>query len=397
LFLEYKGWDCYSKIIDYRIFMFITKCGSSLSYINLSAALILLLTLAQHTDPAHAASWQHTVSSQLTTEYNSNPNLTSSNPEAISRVILSPSYALIGQPDDNQTFKVGAALQIVRSSNETLSPSRNSPILSLDWSRQYETGELGLGSQYTENSTRNTDGVDATSSIEGTQASRTFNLRVTKMLTERSTLVTNGEYQSVTFKGGPFIDYSTRSASLMFNYTWSESNVPFVKYSYLGFVPVEGGVTTRLDVAALGLNTKWSDRLDSTVELGQSQDTNKQTGTQSAASLTYQSLNSQFTLKASHQSVPSGINGLVLTDQINAGWSYDLNDQQKVGIDAMWQTSHLIADVTSRTEGVWLQTQLNPLWGLRTYYQQNTVDRGNNNTASSYILGLNLGYTHPDF
>lgn len=377
--------------------MFVKKCVNSLSYINFSAATILLFGLLQHTVPVRAAAWQQTVTTQLTTEYNSNPNMSSSNPEDISRVLFTPSYALIGQPDDNQSLKAAIALQLVRSSNETLSPNRNSPTLSLNWARQYETGELGIGSQYTENSTRYITGIDATAPVEGTQASRALNLSVSKMLTERSTLVTSGAYQSVTYKGGPFIDYSTHSANLMFNYTWSESNTPFFRYSYFDFIPVDGGATTRLDVAALGLNTKWSDRLDSTVELGQSQNTNKQTGTQSSASLTYQNLKAQLTLKASHQSVPTGINGLVLTDQINAGWSYNLNERKKIGIDTLWQTSHLVTDVILRTEAVWLQTELKPLWSLRTYYQQNSINRGDNNPASSYILGLNLSYTHPDF
>jgi hypothetical protein len=362
-----------------------------------SATIILLLALAQFTLSSSASDWHQTVSTQLTAEYNSNPNMTSANPQEVSRVLFSPAYALIGQLDDNQTLKAGATLQLVRSSNETLSPNRNSPTLSLDWVRQYETAELGVGSQYNENSTRYTDSVDSTAAIESTQISRTFNLRASKMLTELSTLVSTVTYQSVIYKGGPFIDYSTNLADLMYNYLWSENSTPFLKYTYFNFVPVSGGLSTRLDVASIGLNSKWTERLDSTIQLGQFGDNNKQSGTQNSASLIYRSFKSQLTIKASHQTIPSGINGLVLTDQFSGEWYYELNDRKKIGIDALWQSSHLVTDTIQRSEGVWLQTELNPLWSLRTYYQQNSVDRGDNNPASSYILGLNLGYTHPDF
>lgn len=362
-----------------------------------SGFLILLINPFLTINQSWADSWQNSVSTQLTTAYDSNPTMNPTNPEGISRALLTPGYVLTGELADNQSVKIGVAMEIVRTSNEILSPNRNSPTLFADWSRQFETTEIELGSKYAENSTRVLGGIDATAAVDSTRTNRTLLFKVNKALNERNTLATSGSYESVSYKGGTFTDYSTRTADLTYSYLWNERITPFIKLTYLDTVPINGGPVTSLYITSLGLNWKLSDSWESNLLAGTSRNNNSEMATQSIASLKYQDQKSQLSLNASQQTIPSGIGGLVSTITINGGGSYTISEINKIGIDALWQKSELITDVVLRTEGVWIQTELNPLWILRTYYQHNTIDRGNDYIATSYILGLNFAYSHPDF
>lgn len=350
-----------------------------------------------NTEQGWADVWQQTGSASVSTEYDSNPTLSPTHPDGIWRTIFEPSYTLMGILGENE-LKTGLALQIARSSNETLSRNREDPSVFLDWQRQSEAGEFGIFSRYAETATRIAEMGNAGPGLaDSTRASRTMTGRWNKALSERSTLSVDGSYEGVTYTGGTYIDYVTRSGNTMFSYAWSERSTPFIKMSYADYEPTGGGPSSQFNSAALGLNWKAWDNLEGTLQVGRYRIINAEVGTQGGASVQYTGQRTQLSLNAGRQVSPSGLGGFITADQANGSWSYALSERSKTGIDLGWSKNHFDSVIINRTAGAWLQHDLNSFWGMRTYYLHRTSMQDGVGSASSNILGLALVYTHTDF
>lgn len=350
-----------------------------------------------NTEQGWADVWQQTGAASVSTEYDSNPTLSPTYPGGVWRTIFEPSYTLMGILGENE-LKTGLALQIARSSNETLSQNRESPSVFLDWQRQSDAGEFGVSSRYAETSTRTAEiGNTGPGAADSTRASRIIAGRWSKALSGRSTLSADGSYEGVYYTGGTYIDYVTRSGSMMFSYAWSERSTPFLKMSYADYEPIGGGPSRRVDTATLGINWTISDYLQGTLQASKYKTNDAEMGTQGSASLQYTGQRTQFVLNASRQVSPSGLGGFATVDQANGSWSYALSDRSKTGIDLGWSKNHFVTDIIYHTAGVWLQHDLNSFWGLRTYYLHRTVAQSEIVSASSNMLGLALVYTNTDF
>ena len=364
---------------------------------------ILLATLLMFTaKEGWADSWQQTGSARVSTEYDTNPAMSPTNQEGVSRHFIEPSYTLTGN-FDRDVIRTGLALQLARSSNETLSQNRNSPTAFLDWLRQTETGEFGISSRYAETSTRNV-GTSNTANTDpaladNTRASRALSGRWSNALTERSTLEATGAYETVLYTGGTYTNYATRSTGLMYSYLWSEAATPFLRMSRADYEPADGALPASFTNTVLaGVNWTATDALSGTLNAGQSKVSNAdEASTQGGGSVRYSAERTQLSLSANRSVAPSGLGGFAIVDQVNGSWSYALSEHSSSGIDIGWQKRTVITDITNRTSGAWLQHELNSFLGVRTYYRHNTISRDSINDASSDILGIALTYTHTDF
>lgn len=358
---------------------------------------LLLACLLLNPSLAGAGVWQNNATAQISTEFDSNPSMASTNQgKGVTRSMLEPGYMLTGQFDETQ-LRAALSLQMVRTSNEALSPNRNSPTALLGWLRQFDKGQLDLGSKYSESSTRYLSGIDATAPVESTQTNRTLYIKGSGALSERSTLAANGTYENVKYQSGPFINYSTRSADFVFTYLLTETSAPFIKMGFINFIPAGNLPESRLDIATLGTNWKMTENLASTLQLGTYQLNHTAGGTQAAVILKYENARSQLNLKAGKEVLPSGLNGFVTNRQLIGGWIYALSERHKAGIDAVWQKSELAVNTVFKSGSIWLQSELDPSWNIRTYYRRNSLNRGVGDVATSYILGINLGYSRTDF
>lgn len=358
---------------------------------------ILLAGIILYQGRGWAETWQHAVSSRISTEFDTNPAMSPTYPGSVWRAMFEPSYTLTGRVGASE-LKAGLALQIARSSNKTLSQNRDGPSVFLDWLHQSDAGEFGISSRYAEIATRDA-GIDATGlvPVDSTRASRSLSGRWSNALSERSTLSADGAYEDVSYKGGAFVDYATGSGGLKLSYAFSELSTTFLSVSGVKYVPAGGGPSSRLATATLGLNWK-AGYMDWTLQAGQSKGGEGNTGLQGAASVQYTGQRAQLVLNADRQISSSGLGGFVKADHMRGSWNYALSEYSNTGIDLNWSNNRSIATNNIRTTtGVWLQRNLNPLWGVRTYFQHNIIKGGGVDGASSNILGLSLTYTHSDF
>lgn len=296
-------------------------------------------------------------------------------------------------------LKTGISLQAVRSSNETLSPYRDSPTAFLDWLQHLETGELVLASRYAETATRDTS-ISALGPVyvNSTQTSRSVSAKWTQSLSELSTFTADSAYDSVVYQGGPYIDYAAPSANLMLSHALSERSKPFVKMSYIKYIPLNGGASIQYAGAILGLNWKVSDSLEGSLYAGKfklSGATNL--GNLGGATVQYTGERNQLAFNSGRQVAPSGVGGFVINDQVTGSWIYNLSELSRTGLDLGLQRSMFNSTVYNRSAGVWLQYDLNSYWGIRTYYRRNTLFGDGLDNASSSILGITLEFTDTDF
>ena len=368
------------------------------NYLNVRrlAGLSILVGFMLNSGLGRADSWQHAVSSRASTEFDSNPAMSPAYPGGVWRALFEPGYTLTGRVGANE-LKAGLALQLVRSSNRARSQNRDSPSVFLNWLRQSDAGEFGISSRYEEIATRDA-AIEAIGSvpIDSTRASRSISGSWSKALSERSTLSADGSYEGVSYRGGTFIDYVTRSGGLRFNYALSEHSVPFLRMSYAEYEPAGGNLPHSFANAILGWNWKPSDYLEGNLQVGRTRASGQEMTTLGAAAMRYTGQRTVLVLNADHQLLPSGLGDFVTVDQVNGKWSYDLSERSRTGIDLGWRKNRLV-NIVNRTKGAWLQHELNPLWGARTYYLHSINEGGAGGSASSNILGLTLIYNRSDF
>jgi hypothetical protein len=368
-----------------------------LSSSRLAGLPVLLAVLMLHTGQGRADAWQQSGSASISTEYDSNPALSPENPVDIWRTTLEPRYMLTGKIGENE-MRTGLALQLIRSSNQSLSPNTNSPSAFLDWQRQSTAGIFGLSSRYTESSTRVAEIGNATPGmIDSTRTSRILSGKWSKALSERSTISADSSYESVAYSTTSFISYASRSSGLTYAYAWSERSSPFLQMYYTDYEPTDSNVLSLSTQSVfIGSNWKFSDELDGTIKMGNSKINDTDTGV-GAGTIHYTGLRTHASLSAGHQIMPSGLGGLATVDQANGSWSYALSELSNTGIDVGWQNTHLVSDIINRTAGAWLQHDLNFFWSARMYYMRRIAEQTGIGTGSSNILGVSFMYTRPDF
>ena len=362
--------------------------------VRISAVLAVLAFYSGH---GWADSWQQTGSARVATEYDSNPTMVGSSRQVgIWRSYFEPGYTLKNIAGANE-LDAGIALQIVRSSNKTLSQNREDPTVFVDWLQRSDTGEFGVSAKYDEIATRNAE-VDniATAFADSTRVSNTYSGNWSKQLNEYNTLSANGIYQRVSYKGGPFIDYANQTADLKLSHALNESNTLIMEALNVLYVPVGANPTSQVSTVTLGWEWK-ADYLEGLLQMGKVRSSDVGYNTQGRAEVRYTGQRTGLLLNAGRQIVPSGLGGFVVTSLVNGNWNYAMSEQSRVGIDLAWQKNHFTTDIINSTTGAWFQHDLNLFWVVRTSFLHRNYRQSGIGTVDGNILGLAFTYTHADF
>ena len=365
--------------------------------VRISVLPIMLSVLMLHSAQSWAGAWQQAASARVSTEFDTNPLLSPSQPAKLWRTIFEPGYILkrVGNTND---LNAGLALQMVRTSNQTLSQNREIPSAFINWQKLSETGGFGLSARYDEAETRITE-LDSTGLIytDSTRASRAMSGNWSEALTERSNLTLNAAYNDISYNAGPFFDYVTRSSDMKFSYAWSESITPFIRMSYSDSEQAGSNTLNRHTSALLGWNWKVADYLEGSVQAGKSKTSGTSTGKQGAVEVKYTGQRYGITLNADRKVIPSGLGGFVTIDQAQGGWNYALAERGSAGIDLGWSKHYSDIGLISLTAGSWVQYQLYTNWVARAHYQHKKVERGGFDAATANVLGLSLVFSRTDF
>jgi hypothetical protein len=361
---------------------------------------ILLVAHMLYTGQGWADSWQQSLSTRVTTEFDSNPAMTPSHQEGVWRGIFEPRYTLLGKVDANE-INGGLSLQISRSSNKALSPNRDGPAAFFNWLRPSEAGEFGISTGYSQTATRDAGGVDATGRVpaSSTSTSRTVRGNWKNELNERSSIAADGAYQGVTYKGGAYTDFNTQSGGLKYSYIASENITQFVRVSGNKYMPQNGGTSSNLTTASVGLDWK-VEYWDWIMQIGKARIEGSNADTQGSVQAHYTGRLTQLTMNAGRTIAPSGLGGFVKSDQMTGSFGYALSEYSNAGIDLSHQkilSAMTTPSSTSSSTRVWIDQTLTAFWSLRAYYQHRTALGGAGLGSSSNIVGLSLAYLNSEF
>ncbi len=351
------------------------------------------------------AAWQQGATIRMTGEYESNPALTSNAAADIRRVLLEPGYSLTGH-FDNDEYRAGLSLLAVRTTNQQVNPDRDNPAAFLEWLHQGENDEMGINIRYSEVSTREVNGAEATAqgTASSVRASRMTGVKWTKALSERTGFIADAAQESVFYRNGNFINYLSRSASALIHHDLNEQTAPYARLLYSDYMPDNTQDFSRLQSAAIGVNLATSEQLSGSAEVGRADAGNDQIITQGSLAVQYAMIQSAWNVSASRRISPSGLGGYAIVNQAAANWRYDLSERNSTGIDISWQRSQSASSITiasaegtRKTGGIWIMNQLAQNWQLRTYLTHNILENSSTGTAYSNLTGITLTYTRPDF
>lgn len=349
--------------------------------------------------PAWSAAWHQAVSVPVSAEYDSNPTMAASDEEGVWRFRLLPRYTLTGTSGTDE-YKVGLAVNLERSSDESLSQNRSDPSLLLGWRRQSELGEMGLTAKYDQASTRATELAESgLVAADSTRTSKSLSGNWRKALNERNSLAADLEYKDISYDSGSYNDYTNLSGGLKYSHAVSERAEAFLHANASRYNPDGTGFPSNNYGALVGMKMLASERLDWTAQVGLSRTTGNDDGTgwQGSYLLHYAGVRSDLNLEIGRYMNPSGEGGFAESDQVRASWGYAVDERTRAGVDAVWMKYKGLSANTTRQAGIWASRELTPFWSTRlscTFKQRTESGAGD---SSAYVIGLSLIYSHPDF
>jgi hypothetical protein len=368
-----------------------------LNILRLVRLSFILVAFVLYSGQGWADDWQQTGSVSVSTGYDTNPSLSPAYPGGTWFGLLSPGYSLTGNVGANE-INTGLAYRIARYSNKTVSPDRDNPSIFLDWKRQSDADEFGISTNYHESSARIAEVNNiGPGFVDSNVYYRIISGSWKRTLSERSTLLAGSSYESVSYNGGTYVNYVTRTGDMMFKYDWNERSAPFVKLSYVDYLPANNDQLNRLAIAMLGWNWIVLDYLDGDLQAGESKVSDVPMDAQFEATLRYKGQRTEINVNASHLTALSGLSGFITADQVIGRWNYALSELDKSGIDLGWRKNHYVNAITNITASAWLQHDFNSIWYARTYYLHKISEQAGVGTAFSNVLGITLVYTSAGF
>lgn len=345
-----------------------------------------------------ADGWQQDASVSVSAAYDTNPSLSPVYPGGAWIGSFTPGYTLNGNVGANQ-YKSGLAYRIERSSNKAVSSYREDPTVFFDWKRQIDLNEFDIFTQYHESSARtaNINNIGP-GFVDSNAFYRIISGSWKRALSERSTFLADSSYENVTYGGGIYTNYVTRTGDILLKYDLNVRSSPFVKVSYVDYLPVNTSQIYRMKTVMLGWNWIASENLQGDLQAGEAKGDNVPLDMQYEASLHYKDQRTGLDLNASRLTSLDGLSGFILADQAIGGWNYALSEVDKIGIDLTWRKNYYLNPITNSSAGAWLERDFNSGWKGRTYYVHRISEQvGGGGFAYSNELGITLVYTQTDF
>jgi hypothetical protein len=351
---------------------------------------------------ALAGEWHQSVVLPATLDHDSNPSLSSTNKQAVSRLIVVPAYSLVGTYGIDE-FKAGLGLRVERSSDQRASIDREDPNVVFGWWRQTETGGFGLTTKYDQVSSREAE-LEETGGAAADSTRKTWALgaRWSAAITELSTLTANADYKTVSYDTGTQTNFSNIAAGINWSYAWSERIDPFLSFSVSHYEPEKTTAAVAASdyyTASVGVTVKASERLDWTAQAGPGRISGRTSGTgyQGSAAMQYRGDRYDAGFSMGRSANPSGDGGFVVSNRIAGTFGFSIDDRSSAGFNASWQDSKGDTPNTTLQLGASASRQLSPFWQARLSYLHKLRREDGQSDASGDVLGVTLVYSPPYF
>lgn len=354
-------------------------------------ATLLLFSFSANTN----AVAEQSVAIPLTFEYESNPTLSSTNEQPVSRFVLVPDYSvLINQGTEQWVAK--ASVRFERSSDQAISQDRNDPSLNLGWTHNYETGQFGLTTLLNEQSTRVSEVTDSgLLSGDNTRKTRALSANWLNSLSERASLNLNSSVTKVEFDGlvtAGLVNFRNESFDTSFNYTLSEQTEVSTQLFYSRYKP-EGANVLNSETQGFNLGITWNvnEKFNMDVSAGTNEvkSTTRTKSWQAALNMQYttQRTNSQFSLSRSLS--PGSTGSINESNQMIAGWSYNLSEKEELIFSGRWGQNLSPSTIETKSLEAKYTRQISLLWNFSlSGIHRNRDDAATSVSSNSIMAGL---------
>lgn len=340
----------------------------------------------------------------LSLGYESNPTLSASNEQPISRVTLAPSYSITSEQGPNQWFS-NASFSSIRTSDQTISQDRNDPSLNLGWKRDYETGQFGITGLLNDQSTRVSELTDSgLVSGDNTRKTRTIAINWQDKINDRTSLTLGSSASDVSFTGqntAGLVDFRNEVSNAKLGYSLSEQTEIFSQISYSLFKP-EAMNSVSSEIKSINVGGEWSAteafNLTASVGLNESKSENAESNQSKQASLImqYKALRSSSDLNLSRTQSGNSTGGLSIINLLSLGWTYSLSERENIAFDYSWTQNLSANTVESQQVSASYTKEFSLSWDFRLSAEHKTREDQQTNTSSSSIMA-SIIYKLTDF
>lgn len=349
--------------------------------------------------PVLSATWTKGVTLPVTLEFDTNPAMAANSPHGVWRLKGSPGISLDAVQGLDQ-WTADVKLQVERSSDKTIVLDREDPNVTVAWKRLLEKGELGITGHYVEASTRLSEFQDTgLVTKDGSRTTESISAYWTRAISERLTLLLNGEYRKLKYDAGNQTGNKNQSVTGRLNYSLTENLTPYVTVSFSRFAPDGGGGDTKSLAGLGGLGWQLNDKLSGDVQLGLNRTS---TGSadkvdwQGAATIDYVDERSKYLLSYSRTTGSAGASSSITADRVNGTWVHNLNEIDSVGVALNWRKNRGANPIENRSLNAWYGRDISQGWNVRLSCEYKDTDRGSG-SAIARIFGATLTYSTPDF
>ena len=340
----------------------------------------------------------------LSVGYESNPQLSVSNEQSISRVTLTPSYSLTSNEGPNQ-WNTTASFSAVRTSNQAISQNRNDPSLNVGWTHSYETGQFSVTGLANQQSTRVSELTDS-GIVSGDNTRKTYSASVNWLnnLSDRTSLSLGGSRDEAKYSGAVttgLVDYQNESFNTKLNYSVNEQLQTFVQLSASSYKPQNSNsLSSKTKSADLGFTWNASDKLNINVSIGsyetQIEDNTKSDGWQGSVDAQYSTLRTNSHFSISRSQSPSSLGSINESNQLAAGWSYNVNERDNIALNIS-RVENLTLNKPKTTQFSANYTrELSLSWDFQLLAEHKATEDKLTNASSSSIMA-SIVYKLPDF
>ena len=348
-----------------------------------------------------ASPLQQSFSLDASTEYDSNPALTATNPQGVWVSTISPHYQVRWVEDKNE-WMVEARVDVSRSSNQALRIDGEDPTLGAGWTHSYDRGSVGITAGYNEQSSSSTETDDPNSgSSNDTRTQQSVGAQWTHSVNELTEVSVQAAYETNRYQGSTggtstYTDYDNATAIVRIERLLSERNSVYTTVTRSRYIP-KGGTGSTQDVALVGFKSELTPSVNLDANIGVAYvDTTKEKAINGSVVLTHEGERTNSSVSFTRSSSASGSAGFTESDQLAAAVTYEIDERTRAGVEANASKTYSTTTSSSSSIRVLLEREVYEDISIETAYQYNQQETTTSDADGS-VWTMSVSYDIPEF
>lgn len=269
--------------------------------------------------------------------YNDNRYLSPTNKQSVYVFNVRPTVDFI-IADEGSTTILSARGSYAFSSDQAVQEDRATYGGGIEGNYQFEYSTLSIGAGYDRQSIFDTEFEDTGQFIRNQTRDRGYaNFSYATELTERWVFRVSDNFQISDYSTTIFNNYWSNQVGVGLDYELNETTSVVQNGSYLRYVP-ENDLAPRINSYSylIGISHQLSENTTITVTGGSSY-VNDTYRWSAIAELVYEMENNQFSFRAAREIRPSGVGGLLQSESVAFGTTFNYSEGTNMGLDASWR------------------------------------------------------------